>query len=213
MLEEIADKNIFMMCEKANEHAFSHLSNEFYIRKCKADELDIWKKMPFDNPKEAKEYKGFMDDYFETTYGRNTALFFDKTLFVCDQSDSPIATCLIWKSYNEFNTIQWLKVKKEFEGKGIGRALLSKLLQDLNQAEYPIYLHTQVGSYRAIKLYADLGFSLITDKYVGTRKNELEECLPILEEYMPKRDFENLRQCQAPAHFIKKLNGFDTIEF
>ena len=213
MIEEIPDKNIFMMCKKVNPNAFTNLPADFHIRNCSVEELDIWKQMPFDNPKEAAEYQPFMDDYFETVYGNNRSLFFEKTLFVCDKEDRPIATCLIWKSYGAFNTIQWLKVKKEVEGKGIGRALLSLLLKDLPEADFPIYLHTQPGSYRAIKLYADFGFCLLMDEFVGNRKNEIVECLPILEKYMPKRDFKNLQKCTAPKHFIHQLKEYDTIEF
>jgi GNAT superfamily N-acetyltransferase len=81
--------------------------------------------MPFDDADLAKEYDEFMSDYFTTTYGGKAELFFTKTLVVCNQQDRPIATCLIWKAYNELNTIQWFKVLKEYEGQGIGRALLS----------------------------------------------------------------------------------------
>ena len=180
MAEEIPDKNIFMMCKTLNRAALVKLPKDFSIRNCRKEELKIWMQMPFDKPMEAKEYESFMQEYFDTTYGGNEALFFQKTLFVCDKADVPIGTCLVWKSYNTFNTIQWLKVKKGYEGLGIGRALLSIMLKDLREEDYPIYLHTQPGSYRAIKLYTDFGFSLLSDKVIGNRKNDLEECLPCL---------------------------------
>ena len=213
MEEDILDKNVFMMCEKININAFSNLSNGFSIRTCRVDELSIWKEMPFDNEEDANEYRNFMDEYFQTTYGGKEKTFFEKTLFVVDKFDNPIATGLIWKSYNEFNTIQWLKVKKEFEGKGIGRALLSILLKKLNKEDYPIYLHTQPGSFRAIKLYSDFGFCLITNKFVGKRKNELNESVSMLKDFMSSEDFKNLKSCKAPRYFINRLKEFNTIEF
>ena len=51
----------------------------------------------------------------------------------------------------------------EYEGKGIGRALLSYVMQSLPQNEYPVFLHTHPASFRAIKLYSDMGFKLLTD--------------------------------------------------
>ena len=151
MAEEIPDKNIFMMCKTLNKAALVTMPIGFYIRNCRPNELGIWREMPFDNLEEAKEYEGFMKDFFETTYGGKEDLFFQNTLFVCDESGEPIGTCLLWKSYKEFNTIHWLKIKKGYEGLGIGRALLSIILKGLKEEDYPVYLHTQPGSYRAIK--------------------------------------------------------------
>ena len=212
-MEEIPDKNIFMMCESLNENALSTLPKGFHVRSCKREEFSIWKAMPFDNPNEAKEYDQFMVDFFETTYGGREDLFFKHTLFVCNSKDEPIATCLLWKAYGEFNTIHWLKVLKGYEGLGIGRALLSIIMKDLSKAAYPIYLHTQPGSYRAIKLYSDFGFQLLSDKKIGNRVNDLDECLPILKKYMPTKDYQQLKINKAPSYFLNKLTTFDTLEF
>ncbi len=212
-MEEIPNKNIFMMCESLNESALSTLPKAFHVRSCKRTELDIWKAMPFDNFNEAKEYDQFMVDFFEKTYGGQEDLFFKNTLFVCNSKDEPIATCLLWKAYRAFNTIHWLKVLKGYEGLGIGRALLSIIMKDLPKTAYPIYLHTQPGSYRAIKLYSDFGFHLLSDKKIGKRVNDLEVCLPILKKYMPDKDYLQLKINKAPIHFLNKLKTFDTVEF
>lgn len=212
-MEEIPDKNIFMMCESLKENALSILPKGFHVRSCKRTEFDIWKTMHFDNPIEAKEYDQFMIDFFETTYGGREDLFFKHTLFVCNNKEEPIATCLLWKAYGEFNTIHWLKVLKKYEGLGIGRALLSIIMKDLPKTAYPIYLHTQPGSYRAIKLYSDFGFQLLSDKKVGNRINDLDECLPILKKYMPDKDYQQLKINQAPSYFLNRLKAFDTVEF
>jgi ribosomal protein S18 acetylase RimI-like enzyme len=211
--EEIPDKNIFMMCSALNYNALTKLPASYYIRNCRPDELSIWKTMPFDDPDLAKKYDGFMSDYFTTAYGGKEELFFSKTLFVCDLQDRPIATCLIWKAYDEFNTIQWFKILKEYEGQGIGRALLSIVMQQLEMLDYPIYLHTQPSSFRAIKLYSDFGFSLLSGNKFGIRTNDLDESLPILEQFMPKEYFQKLRIIIAPREFEDILNKYDTNQF
>lgn len=109
----------------------------------------------------------------------------------------------IWRAYDQFNTVQWVKVRKQYEGKGIGRALLSFLMKELKTEDYPVYLHTQPGSYRAIKLYSDFGFSLVSDPIIGCRNNDLDECLPILEKYMPNIDFKQLIISEAPMNFLQ----------
>lgn len=98
-------------------------------------------------------------------------------------------------------------------GKGIGRALLSILLQDLPDSAYPIYLHTQAGSYRAIKLYTDFGFQILTDPIIGTRSNDWETSQPYLQEHMPKHAYGQLQTNRAPADFLEQLKQFDSIEF
>jgi ribosomal protein S18 acetylase RimI-like enzyme len=211
--EEIPDKNIFMMCEALNRNALTELPASYFIRNCRPDELGVWKTMPFDAADLAKEYEGFMSDYFTTTYGGKEELFFAKTLFVCDRQNKPIATGLSWKAYDEFTTIQWFKVLKEYEGQGIGRALLSIIMQQLEMRDYPVYLHTQPSSFRAIKLYSDFGFSLLSGNNFGIRKNDLDECLPILERFMPKEYFQELRITTAPKEFEDAVNKYDTNQF
>jgi ribosomal protein S18 acetylase RimI-like enzyme len=211
--EEIPDKNIFMMCEALNRGALAELPDGFTVRNCRPEELGIWKAMPFETAEQAKEFDGFMTDFFETTYGGKEDLFFAKTLFVCDSQEKPVATCLLWKAYGEFNTIHWFKVLKEYEGIGIGRALLSIIVRDLAEEDYPVYLHTQPGSFRAIKLYSDFGFTLLSGEKFGSRKNDLDECLPILEGFMPEKYFQNLKIAAAPKEFEEALHKYNTVEF
>lgn len=211
--EEIPDKNIFMMCDALNASSLSHLSNDFYVRSCREDELSIWRAFPFDNPKDAKAYDQFMVDFFNSTYQEKEAEFYEKTLFVCDRNDKPIATCMVWKAYGAFNSIHWFKVLKEAEGNGIGRAILSIIMKGLKSSDFPIYLHTQPSSFRAIKLYSDFGFSILTDDQIGIRKNDIDECLPILKEFMPSHFFEQLRFRNAPKAFLEMVSQFKTNEF
>jgi ribosomal protein S18 acetylase RimI-like enzyme len=210
---EIPDRNIFMICQALNFNALTELPADYSIRSCRPDELNIWKAMPFDTATAAQAQAGFMSDFFATTYGGQEELFFRKTLFVCDRQDRPIATCLVWKAYGEFNTVQWFKVRKEYEGQGIGRALLSKVMGELAAGDYPVYLHTQPASFRAIGLYADFGFSLLTGDKFGSRENNLVECLPILSELMRKEWFQKLKIVSAPQAFEDAVNSYDTNQF
>ena len=64
-----------MMCRKTNYNAFSKLPNEYYIRTCRRNELSIWKEMPFDDAKTAKEYEDFMTKYFNDVYKDKESVF------------------------------------------------------------------------------------------------------------------------------------------
>ncbi|MEM7028495.1 MAG: GNAT family N-acetyltransferase [Chloroflexota bacterium] len=211
--EDIPDRNLFMMCQALNTDAISALPDEYHVRTCRKDELELWKAMHFDTPEEATVYQEYMTDFFTRVYAPKGNLFFETCLFVCDERDTPIASAFIWKVHGSFNTIHWLKVIKAYEGQGIGRALLSIIMQDIKKTGYPVYLHTQPASYRAIKLYSDFGFHLLSDPMIGHRKNDLQECLPILKKYMTKADFANLQTTTAPSHFLKVLEDARDSQF
>lgn len=211
--EEIPDYNIFMMCRQINKSALTELSAGYHFRNCKPEELEIWKAFPFDSDRVPSEYEGFMNKIINDSYGRNMDTFFLNTLFVCNEEDKPIATCSHWKAYGKINSIHWLKTLKAYEGKGLGRAVLSAVMRRFDNSDYPIYLHTQPGSFRAIKLYSDFGFHLLKGGKLGTRVNELEKCLPILKEFMPKKDFEALRITNTPEELIELLKDETTIQF
>lgn len=211
--EEIPDYNIFMMCERLNQQALTDLQPDYYFRNCRPEELDIWKAFPFDSDTVPAEYEDLMNQIIKDSYSGNMEAFFRNTLFVCNKEGKPVATCSHWKAYGTINTIHWLKTRKAHEGKGIGRAVLSAIMRRFDHTDYPIYLHTQPGSFRAIKLYSDFGFQLLRGGRLGTRVNELEESLPILQEFMLKKDFECLKIIDTPDYLIKLLENETTIQF
>ncbi|MBY7142530.1 GNAT family N-acetyltransferase [Virgibacillus sp. NKC19-3] len=213
MEEQIPDKNLFMMCRKLDNDATRELPNSFHVRYCRKNELDLWKAMHFDTPELATKYYDFMTAYFNDVYLPKGDLFFQRCMVVCDQADKPIGTCFLWKSYNSIWTLHWFKVLKDCEGEGIGRALLSIVMKSLPEDEYPVFLHTQPESYRAIKLYSDFGFCLLSDPLIGNRQNDLDECLPVLQRYMPRSDFEKLKISRAPQFFLDAVCSSNMNEF
>lgn len=170
-------------------------------------------RFPFDDPSEAEQFRSFMTGYFRNVYDCKGDLFYKKCLFVCDTEDRPIATCLAWKAYDRITTVQWFRVLKEYEGQGIGRALLSIIMQNLSEDEYPVFLHMQPPSFRAIKLYTDFGFYLISDPFIGTRTNDLEECLPILKKHMPTNAYQSLKITEAPTFFLEAVRSSSAVQF
>ena len=212
-MQNIEDLNIFMMCPQLNRGALTELPKGFYVRNCTPEDLDFWMAMHFDNPEDAVAYRSFMQSFFRDCYGGKEDLFFANTLMVCNKKEEVVGTCGLWKAYGQFNSIHWFKVIKSYEGQGIGRALLSEIMKDLPSSIFPIYLHTQAGSYRAIKLYADFGFSIIKGAIGGPRENEIDAALPYLSQQMPAKDFRNLKFQAAPVDFLDILEASTTIEF
>ena len=206
-----AEGNLFMMCSRLNTSALSDIPDGFYIRLCRREELDIWKDMHFDTEAEARDSRPFMDRYFERVYAPAGDEFWKRCFFLCDDADTPVGTCFVWKAYGEVTTVHWYKVKKEWEGRGLGRALLSYVMKTVPASDYPVFLHTHVGCSRAVKLYSDFGFILLTDEKIGSRINHWKESLPYLRENMPADVCNGLIFAQAPKWFLTAVNS-DTVD-
>ena len=210
--QDIPDLNIFMMCEAVNKKAFKDIPKGFHIRNCRKNELDIWKIFPFDTEIDKCKYFDYMSEYFNNVYLPFEDEFYKKCLFICDENDKPVATCFLWKAYNAVYTIHWLKVLKEYENLGLGRAILTEIMRNIPSEYYPIYLHTQPGSFRAIKLYTDFGFKILTDEKIGNRENNYLESLKYLKYFM-KDNYNKLEFTESDGSFSKiakqyKINQF-----
>ena len=212
----IPSKDLFMMCTRVNASAFRELPHGFHFRMCRPDELEIWKEMLLDFPHTPEihaKYVQLMTDYYNAVYAKKSDLFYKKCLLVCNEDDMPIGRGFVWKAYDKINTIHWYKVLKDYTNRGIGRAILTAILKDLKEEDYPVFLHTHPSSFRAIKLYSDFGFCLISDPKVGYRNNDLAECLPILEKFMPEKDFDKLKIVKAPQYFLDAAASSTIEEF
>jgi ribosomal protein S18 acetylase RimI-like enzyme len=212
-MEALPDKNLFMMCERLNRDAFAPLPAGYHARTLRPDELAWWKAMPFDDLPSAEAHRPFMDQSFADCYGGMEELFFASTLVACDTRDTPVATCTLWRAYDAITTVHWLKVQRDHEGQGLGRALLTLVLEGLSEHSYPVYLHTQPESYRAIKLYSDFGFHLLAGERIGTRENHLDEGLEYLRRHMPDVEVQKLRVSEAPPRLLEVLAGATSHQF
>lgn len=197
--------NLFMQCEALNQAAFRELPAGYAFRLCRRDELDVWKRTAAE-----EQYVDAVTDFYDRVYEERADDFFRRCLFVCGAGDRLVATCFLWRTYGRIDTVAWFRVLRAYEGLGIGRALLGKVLAD---ARYPVYLHTQPTSARAIKLYSDFGFGLITDPVVGNRKNDVCESLPFLRSVLPETDFQNLRFVKADGGLLAAASASEFAEF
>lgn len=201
----VEEKDLFMICRSLNRAALSGLPHGYHIRPLRRDELELWKAMPFDAAADLPANLAYMTRYFENVYGAKEDLFFQRCLFLCDQEDRPLGTCFAWEAYGCVTTIHWFKILPDYEGAGLGRALLSAVMREIPAARYPVYLHTHPGSLRALKLYSDFGFALLTDPRIGHRQNGLTESLPWLQQRLPAEVFNRLRFESAPPDFLEAV--------
>lgn len=212
-MRPIPDMDLFMMCPSLNQGAVRPMPEGFAIRNCRKGELDAWIDLQANDPLQAPMLRNYLLDYFRGVYAPEGDRFYENCVFAVDRADVPVGTVFIWKAYVRVNTVHWFKVRPALEGLGIGRALLGHVLGALPADGFPVFLHTHPSSYRAIKLYSDFGFRFLTDPKVGSRGNDLAECLPILKEHMPQEAFAALKTIAAPRFFLDAADSSPVSQF
>lgn len=196
-MEKIPDANLFMWCRTPAADAFAPLPDGFAYRSFSPDLLEDWICLQTDG-KPAPDETEYLTGYYSRVYSPHTDLFSQRWHLLYD-GDTLAASCMLWEAFPGYETIHWLKVHPLYEGRGLGRAILTKTLENHSGA---VFLHTQPASYRAIKLYTDFGFALLTDSAVGHRENHLTEVLPVLSRVMTPSAYQALRFAQCPAGFL-----------
>ncbi len=104
-----------------------------------------------------KYFHDFYDSFIEEL---------DKRCFfiVDDSTNEKVGTATVSLLQNEEygykSSIDWLAIKKEYQGKGLSRPLISKFISVAHDLGHDkIMLHTQTTTWLAAKLYLDAGFN------------------------------------------------------
>lgn len=213
MAQEPANFNLFMVCHALKNAALSSLPPGYSLEFCRPEDLAFWKGMHFDDAASAAENRPYMDAYFERVYAPHGNAFYERCLLAREPKGGIVGSCFAWPAYGRVSTIHWFKVLKGYEGRGIGRGLLSAVMQGIRHEGYPVCLHTQPESYRAIKLYSDFGFCLMSDACIGRRQNDLEAGLAYLQKHMPGEAFKGLCFAPAPRELLAAAAAAEQDEF
>lgn len=199
--QQIGNHNLFMMCESVNIKAFREMPEGYSIVHCTTDRFKDWLSVAV-----AQCYRDLLIDFYKEVYARNQKAFMERCYLVYNSNNIPIATALLWKAYNQFESIGWFHTLPSHENRGIGRALLSYIMQ---KADTPVYLHTQPTSAVALQLYLDFGFVFLDDLMIGTRQNDLSKDKIVLETLRGNQ----IVSRSAPNAFIEILKSQKIVEF
>jgi GNAT superfamily N-acetyltransferase len=149
--------------------------------------------------------------YFKVTYMPHLAELRRRCVFVADPSGVPVATATAWYADSELGhqaCLHWVSVHPEYQGRGLGRAVVKKALAVFRELETgnPVWLHTQTWSHVAVRLYHSLGFNLVREGKLASTvsrsgkpkiyDNDFEEALAVLKGVM---DEEYVRELARTA--------------
>ena len=112
-----------------------------------------------------------------------------RCLFAESMDKEADGVCMAWTEAGTdgslIPSLHWLAVLDAKKGQGIGTALVREALRVFaGRGEVPVFLHTQPWSYEAVGLYLKAGFFLCRSETFGTHKNQFQEGIRILEQYL-----------------------------
>lgn len=85
----------------------------------------------------------------------------NRCFFIEDYKGNAVGTVMAW--YNNFmrenyGRLHWVGIKPEYQGKKLGKPLVSLAMEHLKRNHDRAYLTSQTTSYKAINMYLDFGF-------------------------------------------------------
>lgn len=146
----------------------------------------------FDTPEAAR-------DYFAGTYCAAPGELEKRCLFAIDGQGRVAGTCTAWRDRRgagEIASLHWLAVSPAHQGKGLGKALCRgtlEIFQDLG--EFPVYIHTQPWSWKALLLYMREGFRLQKTDTFGAYTNQYELGMEALRAVLSPEQYREAAAC------------------
>ncbi len=134
--------------------------------------------------------------YFTRDYVSLADLLHERCLFAVDEQGHYAGTCTAWfaeKDSEQISSLHWLAVKPEYQHHGLGRALISRVMALFETTSgFPVYLHTQTWSHRAVLLYRQLGFCLLKEERFARYGNDFDEAMAILRPVLSHEQYADL---------------------
>ncbi|HMW88361.1 MAG TPA: GNAT family N-acetyltransferase [Candidatus Obscuribacter sp.] len=160
---------IAMTLESFDEVPRFCLPGGFTVRTYRSGDERHW----LDLQKKADHYNEFDNSTFEMQFGEGIDELSERQLYI-EKNGQIIGTATAWSDNKYWEAqsgrIRWVAVLPEYQGMGIGRALISSVLERFALlGETRSYLWTRTVRLPAIKLYLRFGFK------PGIRSKEEEE--------------------------------------
>lgn len=143
----------------------------------------------FDSEEEARLY--FCEKYCLAERG-------DDILFLKIRTGQLVGSSIAWMDKRKdalVNSLHWLIVDDEYQGKGYGRLLCTAIMnQFCYKGKRPIYIHTQPWSWKAIFLYLSLGFRLQKTDSFNSYINQYDDVIRTLSRILPDKQIRYIEE-------------------
>ncbi len=117
----------------------------------------------------------------------------DNLLFLLNHKGQVVGSCIAWSDIRQgknVNSLHWLVVDEQYQGKGLGRALCCETMNRFYQRDKKmVYIHTQPWSWKAILLYISLGFRLQKTDTFAAYANQYNDAMKTLQGVLPASQY------------------------
>ena len=130
----------------------------FGIRPMRVDEGSLW----LDIERDAEDYLDMKDGTFEAEFSHDLQAVQWRSFIATNPKGAGVGTVSAWyHTYRgeEYGLLHWVAVRPAYQGRGLGKAMVSFALEKLAQWHDKVLLGTQAKRLPAIKLYLDFGFA------------------------------------------------------
>lgn len=133
------------------------------------------------------------ENYFVVSYMQNQELLLKNVRFLLNEDKTVIGSCIAWQDKRQdsfVSSLHWLIVDEKYQGRGLGKALCYDVMNIFEeQGQFPIYIHTQPWSWKAIFLYLSLGFKLQMTDTFSHYENEYYKAMATLKWIVTEEQF------------------------
>ena len=170
--------DVLMHRKKGTPIVNIELPNEFKFSLFHSGDEKAWAKIETSVLEFPDELDALM--YFQKNYLPFISELEKRCLFIENSEGEKIATSTAWWCYSGIRRdpwLHWVSVKPQYQGLGLGKAIVSKITQMMIDIEgdRDFYLHTQTWSHKAVKIYELFGYSVTSEKNLFTYTNESYE--------------------------------------
>ena len=124
--------------------------------------------------------------YFQKRYGGYLEELKRRCIFIENAAGEKVGTATAWWTYTGTRRdpwVHWVSVSPDYQGKGLGLALSSKIIELMLEIEgdRDFYIHTQTWSHKAIRIYEKVGFYITPEQGLGGYENsEYDKAVSLL---------------------------------
>ena len=116
-------------------------------------------------------------EWFHTFYDSFINELNKRCVFIVDnETNEKVGTATVSllkeKEYGYDAAIDWLAIKKKYQGRGLSKPLITKFMEIAkNLGHEKVILHTQTTTWLAAKLYLDYGFEVLNKDEINGGEN------------------------------------------
>lgn len=185
--------NIILKCDCYKPSQID-LPQGFHFRKFQEGDEKIWAALEYEIGDFASVDEA--EQYFLSAYCRNMKELKKRCIFLVNEKNAAVGSCIAWRDRKKdqfVSSLHWLVVSPSYQGKKLGKALCQKTMQSFQRmGEFPVYIHTQPWSYKAVFLYIQQGFQLQKIDTFSNYQNQYQQAMNVLKEILPGQQYEKL---------------------